>query len=277
MLIYLITILTFLFNYNIIYSYFLVYLYNLLNYNKINYLINNNKNNLLIISDNFWEKKGYLNINNIVDIDDEQTFIEVYNKFDSNDDLDIIIHSKGGFVSSSDAINNILLLHEGIINIYIPFFAYSAASMIVLVADNIYMNKYSLLSTVDPQVPNVEKSDSDKDEDDNYIPAKSIIDLKEDIEIDKDNYNLLIKYYESNLLYIDGKRNLKRILSKKYKRRDLKKIIEEFASGKYPHFKQFNIDELREMGISVNTKINKNIKDIFNIYLNIDKNFNFYK
>jgi len=249
----------------------------LLNYNKINYLINNNKNNLLIISDNFWEKKGYLNINNIVDIDDEQTFIEVYNKFDSNDDLDIIIHSKGGFVSSSDAINNILLLHEGIINIYIPFFAYSAASMIVLVADNIYMNKYSLLSTVDPQVPNVEKSDSDKDEDDNYIPAKSIIDLKEDIEIDKDNYNLLIKYYESNLLYIDGKRNLKRILSKKYKRRDLKKIIEEFASGKYPHFKQFNIDELREMGISVNTKINKNIKDIFNIYLNIDKNFNFYK
>ena len=273
MFIYLIIITSFIFSHDIFNNYVFIFIKYLYKFYKINKLINKNKNKLLIISDNFWENKGYFNVNNIVDIDDEQSFIEVYNKFDSNDDLDIIIHSKGGFVSSSDAIINILLLHNGVINVYIPFFAYSAASMITLVADNIYMNRYSLLSTVDPQVPNIEKGDSDKDDDD-YIPAKSIINLKKDMEIDKDNYNLLIRYYESNLLYIDGKRNLKRILEKKYKRRDIKKIIEEFASGKYPHFKQFNINELKQMGIIVNTKINENIVNIFNLYLDIDKIFN---
>ena len=48
----------------------------------------------------------------LVDIDNENTFIEKYRQFDINEEIDIIIDCYGGKISSSDAIMNILLMQK---------------------------------------------------------------------------------------------------------------------------------------------------------------------
>jgi hypothetical protein len=253
--------------YNIFNNYLFYKIYNLINYYKINNCISKNNNNLIIISDNFWKDKGYININNLVDIDDERYFLYIYSSIKKDMDLDIIIQSDGGLISSSDAIINILLMYKNKINIYILNSAYSAASMITLVGDNIYMKNYSLLSAVDPQISDENINNGE------YIPAKTYINIKKrEKKIDND---MMIKYYESELLYNDGIRNLRRMLFGKYKRYQINNIIDEFSSGKYPHFKQFNVNDLKKMGLNINLNIPENIEKIFEIYLKIEDNFRY--
>ena len=85
------------------------------------------------------------------------------------------------------------------------------------------MNKYSLLSTVDPQLSFEDLNNGE------YMPAKTFIDIKKNEK--KLDDNMIIRYYESNLLYEDCKRNLNKILFGRYKRSQIKNIINEFSSS----------------------------------------------
>lgn len=239
---------------------------NYYNYYLINYFISLNENNIVIISDNFWNNNK-VRIKNIIDIDDENSFIDTYSLLNPNKELDIIIQSNGGLISSSDAMINILLTHKNKINVYVLKFAYSAASMISLIGDNIFMNHFSLLSTVDPQLSFEDLNNGE------YMPAKTFIDIKKNEK--KIDNNMIVRYYESNLLYEDCKRNLNKILFGKYKRSQIKNIINEFSSGKYPHFKQFNTIDLKKLGLNIKEDIPKNIKKIFKLYTKIEDNYKY--
>ena len=155
------------------------------------------KNRILFIT-NEWdndELDGYL-----VDSDNEMTFINQYKNYHIKEEIDIIIDSHGGKISSSDAIMNILLMHEGIINIYVPIKAYSAGSMLALCADNLYLNHYSLLSPTDPQF----------EENDGNVPVKHYLKLVKRKSLHCCNDDTIMKY-DSKMLYNDNISNLKRI------------------------------------------------------------------
>ena len=61
-------------------------------------------------------------------------------------------------------------MHEGFINIYIPRYCYSGGSMVALCGDNIYMNNYSLLSPVDPQISFDDQDEEDEDSEEATFP-----------------------------------------------------------------------------------------------------------
>jgi len=215
-------------------------------------------NSRILFITNEWdndELDGYL-----VDIDNEMTFINQYKKYDIKEEIDIIIDSHGGKISSSDAIMNILLMHEGIINIYVPIKAYSAGSMLALCADNLYLNHYSLLSPTDPQF----------EENDNNVPVKHYLKLIKNKSVHCCNDDIIMKYYESQMLYNDNISNLKRILEKNYEGSVKNKIIKNFGYGDHPHEKQFNLDQLDELGLEYLTPIPKQIQDIFDLYNEIN-------
>lgn len=70
-----------------------------------------------------------------------------------NPNLDLIVHSPGGSVSSAEAI--VIYLRERFehIRVIVPNIAMSAATMIVCSADEIVMGKHSFLGPTDPQLP----------------------------------------------------------------------------------------------------------------------------
>src|SRR5690606_31968742 len=118
-------------------------------------------NSKLIIITDKTNIKSYIpfqNLNGIyvINNDDDETFIEwISTTYEQNcPQLDIIVHTKGGNVESADIIMNLLHNYPNKINFYIPYYAFSAGTSIVLSGihnKNIYMNEYSFLGPTDPQ------------------------------------------------------------------------------------------------------------------------------
>lgn len=250
--------------YNLVNYFFIMIPFFFIFYDWIrNYFLNThiNEKNILIITDISDDKRLEMLKYNTIDINNEVDFMNIYSKFKINDILNIIVHSTGGDILSSDAIVNILHLHKGIINIYIPNIAYSAGSMIALCGDNIFMNNYSLMSPVDPQI------DFSNDEG-NLLPVKSFLKIVRTKGLKKLNNDFILKYYECKSLYDDNIRHMKNILDNKYSIRIKKNIIKNFGHGIYPHERQFNIMDLKEMGIDIKTPVPSKILKLF---LNIIK------
>lgn len=83
----------------------------------------------------------------------------------------IILTTRGGSAETTERLVNILRYHYSEVNFIIPNYAYSAGTIFCMSGDNIYMNYYSVLGPIDPQVMN---------KDGKYVPALGYINkLKE--------------------------------------------------------------------------------------------------
>lgn len=223
-------------------------------YNKLrNYELNNNRKIIIIINEiNDTDIKiSEILKDYLIPIDDHMSFMRCIQNTKYKE-LDLIINSDGGDIFSCDTIVNILLSFNGVKNAYVPYHAYSAASVVTFSCDNIYIDKFAQLGPVDPQI----SVSIDNESEEEYIPAKTLIKMNRRGILDKD---LMISYYEGKLLYDDGIRTFKKILGNKYEHKVKNKIVTEFCSGKYPHSKPFNVNDLINMGIELNVYIPETI------------------
>ena len=229
----------------------------------INYELNNNRKIIIIINEiNYSDVKiSKLLKNYLIPINDHMGFMRCIQN-SKYYELDLIINSDGGDIFSCDTIVNILLSFKGRKDAYIPYYAFSAASVITFSCDNIYIDKFAQLGPVDPQI----SVSIDNDSEEEYIPAKTLIKMNRRGLLDKE---LMISYYEGKLLYDDGIRTFKKILGNKYENKVKNKIVTEFCSGKYPHSKPFNVKDLIDMGININVFIPEEISSISKLLLKL--------
>lgn len=94
-------------------------------------------------------------------IDGNETFflqvIEQLNKAKKkNDSLYIILTTQGGSAIAVERYVNIVRNHYQEVNFIVPDYAYSAGTIFCLSGDNIYMDYFSVLGPIDPQVQNKE-------------------------------------------------------------------------------------------------------------------------
>lgn len=77
---------------------------------------------------------------------------------DSNkhDKLYVILTTNGGSAEMVERYVNILRRHYSEINFIVPDYAYSAGTIFCMSGDSIYMDYFSVLGPIDPQVPNKE-------------------------------------------------------------------------------------------------------------------------
>ena len=208
-----------------------------------------------IITDNFWGPHGLSETlsRHIIDIEDSVRLSHIFSQL-NEEPVEIIIHSTGASVASSDVMLRIIHEYPGQVDCYIPIEAFSAAALISLGCDHIHMNPTACLGPVDTQY-NI---------DDEYYSVHSIAQSVQSKKIKELDGKMLINYYESIKYNEDSIRNLHRVLDNKYPRRTVKRIIRELNSGIYPHSKPFTVSELREMGLTVSTDIPYDITYLFN-------------
>ena len=106
-------------------------------------------------------------------------FVHQFHKFlrkqGTYDELDLIIDSGGGKLDSSLKIVNICNQYSNKVNVFVPFYAKSAATVIALSADNLYLGRAGELGPVDPIVTH-------PSEDSVFVSAHSVIDAVNFIE-----------------------------------------------------------------------------------------------
>ena len=96
-------------------------------------------------------RRGGFNIPNAIDDSDITGFSDLVEGIDSKE-IDIFLHSPGGSAESTERIVNLLRENFSHIRFFIPNAAYSAATMLALCGDEIFMDERSTLGPIDPQI-----------------------------------------------------------------------------------------------------------------------------
>lgn len=164
----------------------------------------------------------------VISINDDVSFRRILSK-NSNKNIDIILESTGGYISSNDCIINFMDNHQHKINTYIHDYAMSAATMIALASDNIYMSNYAHQSPTDPQI--VINNET--------YGLYSLIKLVENKNKADIEDSILLAYYDNLSLYELNKQQVSKYINKhsinKNNKKNKNKIIRLLTEGKLPH------------------------------------------
>ncbi len=173
---------------------------------------------------------------------------KVLRKLGETEKLFLILESAGGSIDAAAKIYNICRLYSKEFNVIVPFYAKSAATIIALNADNLYLGKAGELGPVDPQVKHPVH--------DIYFPASAIKDALDIIENSKDPF-IKMGLVDKIDPYLIG--TYKRILneSKQYlekakivlKAENKNQLIIELTEKYVSHGFPFDINLCNEIGI----------------------------
>jgi hypothetical protein len=247
-------------------SYFLLYyLFKLyISFSIIKFVENKNKSKIIFIRNIAETKlnKMYYNAMNyifgvMVSINDESTIRNILADVDLVDrNLEIIIESVGGSISSNESIINMLGSFRGQINVYIINYAWSAATMISLASDNIYMNKFASIGPTDPQIYVL----------DNMVSLRSVTKLVESKSINKISDEILINYYDTKSLHDINCKYITLLVNKHSKKNvskeKINKLIKDLSDGDLPHHTAFMYDMIKDT-LNVTMKIPYDITKVY--------------
>jgi len=121
------------------------------------------------------KQRGSFNVPNSIDNSDVTGFADLIDGI-SGEELDVFIDSPGGEAEATERIVNLLRQNFKTVRFFVPHSAYSAATMLALSGDEIYMDDRSTLGPIDPQLvvttPNGATS---------LVPTQDIIDAFDDV------------------------------------------------------------------------------------------------
>lgn len=140
--------------------------------------------------------------------------------------LTVVLETTGGYVEVTERIVDVFRKHYKIVDFVVPNYAYSAGTILCMSGDNIFMDYFSVLGPIDPQV---------EGQNGNFVPATGylekydeLVEKSRDGTITSAEVNYMIAKFDAAELYaIDQARKQSVTLIKKwlvkYKFKDWKK------------------------------------------------------
>jgi len=108
---------------------------------------------LLVYATKFLEKLPP-DVPNFIDISDVDGFTDLINSINGKK-VDVLLHSPGGQADATERIVGILRNKFDEVNFLVPHSAYSAATMLALSGNNIFLHPSAVLGPIDPQINGV--------------------------------------------------------------------------------------------------------------------------
>ncbi len=87
-----------------------------------------------------------------ITIEDTEHLLREIKRTPKDKPIDVILHTPGGLVLAAEMIATALHEHKAKVAVFIPFYAMSGGTLVALTADEIYMEKFSVMGPVDPQI-----------------------------------------------------------------------------------------------------------------------------
>jgi len=104
----------------------------------------------------------YRGLDDIIRIEVERIIRKAPGKRKTLPKLTVVLETTGGYIEVVERINNVFRKHFKEVDYIVPGYAFSAGTVLVLSGDNIYMDYYSILGPIDPQI---------EDENGKFIPG----------------------------------------------------------------------------------------------------------
>ncbi|HOS68104.1 MAG TPA: hypothetical protein PLI54_09195 [Methanoculleus sp.] len=100
------------------------------------------------------ERIGFLGIPlfRYIDINDSEEVLRAIRLTPPDMPIDLVVHTPGGLILSSEQIAMALRRHRGKVTIFVPHYAMSGGTLLCLAADEVAMDENAVLGPVDPRI-----------------------------------------------------------------------------------------------------------------------------
>ena len=100
------------------------------------------------------ERIGFLGIPlfRYIDINDSEEVLRAIRLTPPDIPIDLVVHTPGGLILSSEQIAMALRRHRGKVTIFVPHYAMSGGTLLCLAADEVVMDENAVLGPVDPRI-----------------------------------------------------------------------------------------------------------------------------
>ena len=187
-----------------------------------------------------------------IDINDSEEILRAIKLTDKSIPIDIILHTPGGLVLASEQIAKALKKHKSKVTVFVPHYAMSGGTLIALAADEIVMDENAVLGPLDPQV--------------GKKPAASVLNLLEQKPIDKISDETLILADLAKKAINQIKTLIVELLKDKMDSQKAESIANILASGYYTHDYPITVEEVKELGLNVNTNMPEEVYKLMALY-----------
>ncbi len=195
-----------------------------------------------------WEEKD----ENYISIEDTEHVLMRIRQTPKDKDVDLILHTPGGLVLAAEMIAMAVKNHPAKVTVIIPFYAMSGGTLIALAADEIIMEKDSVLGPVDPQL---------KD-----MPAGALISLLERKPIESISDENIMLSEEAKKGIVRVQKFVEWLLGDKMEKMKAKRLAEFLTGGYMTHDTPIVSEVAKGFGLNVKHGVPKSVYDLFRTF-----------
>jgi ClpP class serine protease len=187
-----------------------------------------------------------------IDINDSEDVLRAIQMTDDDVPIDLILHTPGGLVLAATQIARAVREHKGKVTVFVPHHAMSGGTLIAIAADQIVMAKHSVLGPIDPQL--------------NQSPAASLIKVAERKPIERVDDETLILADVGRKAIEQVKQTAGMLLQRQMPAEKAEALADKLATGTWTHDYPIFASTARELGLSIDTNIPKEVMELMTLY-----------
>lgn len=184
-----------------------------------------------------------------ITIEDTEHILGLVHHTPKDKPIDLILHTPGGLALAAEMIATALYDHPAKVSVIVPFYAMSGGTLCALAADEIYMEKFSVLGPVDPQLGD--------------MPASTYQLVLEKKPISEIADQTIMMAHVAELATKNMKFLVKQLLSDKMSEQQAEKNSEFLTGGYITHDTPLNIGTAKSLGLNIKEGIPEKVFDLF--------------
>jgi len=187
-----------------------------------------------------------------IDINDSEQVLRAIRLTPEDMPIDLIIHTPGGLVLSTEQIALALIRHKGKVTVFVPHYAMSGGTLICLAADEIVMDANAVLGPVDPQL--------------GEFPAASILRVVKEKPVSEIDDRTLILADVAEKAQRQMREFVTELIASRTDREKAEELATILTEGRWTHDYPITCEEARKLGLPVSCDMPEEIYSLMELY-----------
>lgn len=184
-----------------------------------------------------------------IEIEDSEKVLLEIKRAGKRQSIDLILHTPGGVALAAQMIAIALKTHRGRTTVHVPFYAMSGGALIALAADEIRMERFSVMGPLDPQIDG--------------LPSSSLVSLLERKPIQAIEDKTIVLADIAKLSIAEIQEFIRWLLKRRMKAKDAKNLAEYLTGGYISHDEPISYDAIKGFGLPVKLGLPEIVYEFF--------------
>ncbi|MFQ5910263.1 MAG: hypothetical protein ACE5IJ_06020 [Thermoplasmata archaeon] len=184
-----------------------------------------------------------------IEIEDSEKVLLNIKRAGKSQPIDLILHTPGGVALAAQMIAIALKTHRGRVTVHIPFYAMSGGTLIALAADEIRMERFSVMGALDPQIDG--------------LPSNSLVSILERKPIQAVEDKTIVLADIAKLSIVEVQEFIRWLLKRRMKAKEAKSLAEYLTGGYISHDEPISYDAIKGYGLPVKLGVPEIVYEFF--------------